>query len=102
MHSVGQSDLTHRFISTCNTAVDWALYGVKPYTTEHAQCLLEMNEEDSLPTNISLTSQASIVEMDVAFVRFLLLYFHRALVPVLRKVGMLILAVSAIHYNILT
>lgn len=78
--------MTHRFVSTCNTAVDWALYGVNPYSTEHAQYLADMGEEDTIPTSISLASRTNIRQVDVVFVRFLLQYFHRALIPVLRKV----------------
>ena len=81
----GYSDLTNRFTIVCNTAVDWVVYGVEPYTTEHAQFLLD--DEVTLPSNITLDMDASRVRVDVAFLRYLIGFFHRALQPVLRKVS---------------
>ena len=60
------------------------MHGVEPYTTEHAQYF--QDEEVVMPTTIVLDSEANVVQTDVAFLHFLLNYFHRALQPVLRKV----------------
>ena len=65
-------------------AVEWAMHGVEPYTSEHAQYFLD--EEVVIPTSIVLDQEASIAQADVAFLHFLLNYFHRALHPLLRKV----------------
>ena len=82
--TLGQTDLTSRFVSTCNMAVEWAMHGVEPYTSEHAQYF--QDEEVVMPTSIVLDYEANIAQVDVAFLHFLLNYFHRALQPLLRKV----------------
>ena len=68
----------------CNTAVDWVVYGVEKYTSEHAQYL--QDKDLSLPSKISLEVEISKVATDTAFLRHLLSFFHRALQPALRKV----------------
>ena len=65
-------------------AVEWAMYGVEPYTSEHAQYF--QDEEVVMPTSIELDPEANVAQADVAFLHFLLNYFHRALQPLLRKV----------------
>ena len=80
----GQTDLTSRFVSTCNMAVELVIYGVPPYTSEHAQYF--QDEEIVMPTNVVLDYDAKVAQADVAFLHFLLNYFHRALQPLLRKV----------------
>ena len=82
--TLGHADLTSRFVSTCNMAVEWAMHGVEPYTSEHAQYL--QDEEVVMPATIVLDHEANIAQADVAFLHFLLNYFHRALQPLLRKV----------------
>ena len=84
LYNIGHSDLTNRFTTVCNTAVDWVVYGVEKYTSEHAQYL--QNRELSLPLSISLEVDISKVAMDVAFLRHLLNFFYKALQPALRKV----------------
>ncbi len=82
---LGHSDLTSRFTTVCNTAVDWVVYGVEKYTSEHAQYLQDRNL--SLPSSISLEVDVNKVAMDMAFLRHLLGFFHRVLQPALRKVS---------------
>ena len=65
-------------------AVEWAMHGVAPYTSEHAQYF--QDEEVVMPTSIVLDPEANVIQADVAFLHFLLNYFHRALQPLLRKV----------------
>ena len=64
--------------------MDWVLYGVEPYTSEHAQYLRD--EEVVLPSGISLDVDSSKGRMDVAFLRYLLQFFHKILQPALRRV----------------
>lgn len=80
----GHTDLTSRFVNTCNMAVEWAIHGVEPYTSEHAQYF--QDDEVTMPTSVVLDQEASIAQADVAFLHFLLNYFHLALQPMLRKV----------------
>jgi hypothetical protein len=65
-------------------AVEWAIHGVQPYTSEHAQYF--QDEEVVMPTNVVIDPDANVTQTDVAFLHFLLNYFHRALQPLLRKV----------------
>lgn len=81
---IAHSDLTNRFTIVCNTAVDWVVYGVEPYTAEHAQYLLD--QEVTLPSSIALDQDTGRVRVDMAFLRYLLGFFHRALQPALKKV----------------
>lgn len=60
------------------------MHGVGPYTSEHAQYF--QNEEVVMPTSIELDPEANVTQADVAFLHFLLNYFHRALQPLLKKV----------------
>ncbi len=68
----------------CNTAVDWVVYGVEKYTSEHARYL--QKKDLALPSSISLEVDVTKVAMDAAFLRHLLSFFHRALQPALKKV----------------
>ena len=68
----------------CNTCVDWVSYGVEPYSSEHAQYLID--DEVVLPSSISMEMDTSKARMDVAFLRHLLYFFHRTLQPALKKV----------------
>ena len=83
---VGHADLTSRFVIVCNMAVDWVACGVDPYSSEHAQYLLD--DEVTLPSSISLEAAADKTRMDVAFLRYLFHFFHKTIHPVLKKVGM--------------
>ena len=65
-------------------AVEWAMHGVEPYTSKHAQYF--QDEEVAMPTNIVLDHETNIAQVDAAFLHFLLNYFHGALQPLLRKV----------------
>lgn len=65
-------------------AVEWAMHGVEPYTSEHAQYF--QDEEVVVPISIVIDPEANVAQADVAFLHFLLNYFHRALQPLLRKV----------------
>ena len=80
----GQTDLTSRFVSICNKAVEWSIHGVPPYTSEHAHYF--QDDDVVMPTTIVLDHEAKIAQADVTFLHFLLNYFHRALQPLLRKV----------------
>ena len=82
-HFLGHSDLTTRFNSTCINAVDWAVYGMEPYTAEHAQ---HFKDGVSMPTGINYSSGIRTALVDVRFTRFLLHFFHKALLPAVRKV----------------
>lgn len=84
IHITGHSDLTNRFVIVCNTAVDWVLYGVEPYSSEHAQFL--QDEDTTLPSSISMEMDTNKGRMDIAFLRHLLHFFHKTLQPALRKV----------------
>lgn len=73
------------------------MYGVEPYTTEHARYFLE---QVAMPTAVTFDPQAKTAPMDIAYVRFLLHYFHRALLPMVKKVGLSALRL-AILQNVL-
>ena len=60
------------------------MHGVEPYTSEHAQYF--QDEEVVMPTSIVIDPEANVAQADVAFLHFLLNYFHRALQPLVRKV----------------
>ena len=74
----GQSDLTSRFTATCINAVDWAMYGVETYTSEHARYFAK---GVTMPSGVEYNPQAHAALFDAAFLRFLLHYFHKALQP---------------------
>ena len=74
----GQSDLTSRFTATCINAVDWAMYSVEIYTTEHARYF---TKGVTMASGVEYNPQAKAALFDAAFLRFLLHYFHRALQP---------------------
>lgn len=82
---LGQSDLNSRFVATISTAVEWTMYGIEPFTSEHAQYLTDDNI--TVPTSISLNKDVTIAEMDVNFVQFLICYFHKLLYGTIRKVS---------------
>jgi len=77
-YPTGHSDLSTRFTSTCIDAVDWSVYGVEIYTAEHAQYF---RKGVSMTTGMVYNPQAKVAPFDAAFLRFLLRYFHKALLP---------------------
>ena len=79
----GHGDLTNRFIMVCNNAVDWITFGVEHFKSEHAQ---HLDAGVSLPTNISLETEMSLAQADVAFLSDLLNFFTKAVQPAIRKV----------------
>jgi len=73
-------------VTTINTAVDWTMYGIEPFTSAHAEYFNNDNEV-SMETSISLDEEVLIPEMDVNFTKFLMSYFHKILHPAVgRKV----------------
>lgn len=80
---LGHSELTSRFTFTCVTAVDWVVYGVQHFTSDHAHYFLEGM---SMPVEITFDPRTSVGAVDVKFTKYLLWYFYQTLIPVVRKV----------------
>ena len=79
----GHSELTSRFTTTCATAVEWVVYGAEHFTADHTHHFLE---NEPMPIGVTFDSRASIAVIDVKFTKYLLQFFYRTLVPVVRKV----------------
>ena len=70
---VVHGDQGSRFFSACTMAVEWVLYTEGPYTAEHAQCFVDQVAIE----NLVPSEPVSMALGTVAFVRYLLGYFHR-------------------------
>ena len=68
-----QGDQSNRFFGTCTTAVEWVLYTEGQYTSEHAQYFVDQVAIE----NLVPSEPVSMALGTVAFVRYLLGYFHR-------------------------
>ena len=83
------TDLNSRFLSACVSAVDLALHCCEtPFTAEHAQWLAKQPTVPSVVTYQKSTTRAA---SEMAFVWFLVQYFHLVLLPLVRKVKKLAL-----------
>lgn len=72
--AVVQGDQSSRFFNTCTVAVEWLLYSDQGrYTTEHAQCFVSQVSMETLVAS----EPVSMAQGTVAFVRYLVGYFHR-------------------------
>jgi len=83
--SVSSSNLSSHFLRVAIAAVDTVVYNTHAYKTE--QVGLFISKELSLPTGIRPGSKATVVEFNLAFTKFLLYYFHGALVADPKKVN---------------
>ena len=71
----------------CNNAVEWLTFGVEPFKSEHVQYL---EKGVALPANISLETDMTMAQADVAFLSYLLHFFAKAVQPAIRKVVSLV------------
>lgn len=78
----GQTDLMSRFNTICSISVDWLIHGVESLTNEHAKLL---TEGITIPKLISFDRKAQLVTIAAGFVRFIIHYFCRALIVVIRR-----------------
>ena len=96
----GQTDLMSRFSTICSISVDWLIHGVESLTNEHAKLL---TEGITVPKLISFDRKAQLVTIAAGFVRFIIHYFCRALIVVIRRVSLywwaLIRNISIALYN---
>ena len=94
-----QSELNNRFVNVCSISVDWIVHGVEPFTSDHAHLFAEGH---TIPKMITFDRKALAGSMTTSFVRFVIHYFYRAILSIVKKVSMLdvvllLLAVCSIY-----
>lgn len=82
--SIPSSNLSNHFLRVAIAAVDTVVYSTHAYKTE--QVGLFISKDLSLPTGIRPNSKATVLEFTLAFTKFLLYYFHNALIADPKKV----------------
>ena len=82
-----QSELNNRFVNVCSVSVDWIVHGVEPFTSDHA---LLFAEGHTIPKVITFDRKALAGSMTTSFVRFVIHYFYRAILSIVKKVSLLI------------
>lgn len=82
--SSSSSNLSNHFLRVAIAAVDTVVFSTHAYKTE--QVGLFISKDLSLPTGIRPNSKANVMEFTLAFTKFLLYYFHKALTADPKKV----------------
>lgn len=88
--STSSSNLSNHFLRVAIAAVDTVVFGTHAYKTE--QVGLFISKELALPTGIRPNSKATVMEFTLAFTKFLLYYFHTALIGDPKKVRIFVTA----------
>ena len=78
-----QTELNNRFMLVCSMVVDWIVHAMEPMSADHAQFF---KEGATIPKYIAYDRKAELVPKSAGFVRFILQYFCRALLVVIKKV----------------
>ena len=78
------SNLSNHFLRVAIAAVDTVVFSTHAYKTE--QVGLFISKDLSLPSGIRPKNTASVMEFTLAFTKFLLYYFHNALIADPKKV----------------
>ena len=84
-----QTELNNRFANVCSVSVDWIVHGVEPFTSDHA---LLFAEGHTIPKVITIDRKTLVGSMTMSFVRFVIHYFYRAILSIVKKVSMLDIA----------
>ena len=82
--TISSSNLSSHFLRVAIAAVDMVVYSSHTYKTE--QVGLFISKDLSLPTGVRPNSKATVMEFNLAFTKFLLYYFHSALIADPKKV----------------
>ena len=82
--SVSSSNLSNHFLRVAIAAVDTVVFSTHAYKTE--QVGLFISKDLSLPAGLRSNSKATVTEYTLAFTKFLLYYFHKALTADPKKV----------------
>ncbi len=77
------ADLNNRFGIICTMAIDWIIHGLEPMINDHAQLF---KEGATIQKSITFDRKAQLVNKSAGFVRFIVHYFSRALLLVIKKV----------------